>query len=51
MKNKGINQEMSMRNFIIEDLSISKSMDVSKRGRGEGAWRICFESDNSYEPE
>jgi hypothetical protein len=35
----------------MEDISISKSMDVSERGRGEGAWRICFESDNSYEPE
>jgi hypothetical protein len=35
----------------MEDIVISKSRNVSDRGRGEGAWRICFESDNSYEPE
>jgi hypothetical protein len=34
----------------MENIAISKSIDVSDRGRGEGAWRIYFENDNSYEP-
>jgi hypothetical protein len=36
---------------VTKDIDIFKSMAISEWGRGEGAWRTCFESDNSYEPE
>ncbi len=36
---------------VTEDLVISKPRDISETGKGEGAGRIYFESDNSYEPE
>jgi len=32
---------------VIKDIAIFKSRDVFDRGRGERAWRTCFESDKS----